>query len=113
MKIDCTDIFRQYREIARLVWNAGFWPNPKLRDWDATILYKEISARFFEGMVLLALGYEGRIEDADCPGQIAEFQLVAKHGGVELRVDKNSLPNRAMFGAYQLFHYRRIPESTD
>src|SRR5690348_3352728 len=90
MKRDCTDIFLKYREIARLVWNAGFWTNPQLWDWNSVFLYREVTARLFEGMVLLALGYEGRIEDANCPGQIARFYVIAQRAGVKLLVDKNT-----------------------
>jgi hypothetical protein len=47
MKTDCTELFFRYREIARLVWNLGFWVEPKLRQWDALQLYRELSARLF------------------------------------------------------------------
>lgn len=89
MRMECTNLLLQYRELVRLLWNIGFWPNPRLRAWDSVALYKEVAARLFEGMVLLALGYEGRIENADYPGQVADFFVVAKHAGVRLMVDKN------------------------
>ena len=85
---ECTELFLQYREIARLVWNIGFWPHPKLRSWDSVELYKDIVARLFEGMVLLALGYQGRIGDNSSPGDVAYFQVQPKDE-IELRVDRN------------------------
>ncbi len=88
MKVDSTQLFLHYREIARLVWNLGFLPNPKLREWDTLELYKEALARLFEGMVLHALGYQGRIDNANSPGELAYFQVEPK-GDTELRVDRN------------------------
>ena len=88
MNVDCTELFLRYREIARLTWNLGFWSNPKLREWDSLEPYKEATARLFEGMILLALGYQGRIKDVGTPGEVAYFQVKAKHE-VELRVDSN------------------------
>ena len=55
MKQECTELFLRYREIARMIWNLGFWPNAELREWDARELYLEAMARLFEGMILLSL----------------------------------------------------------
>lgn len=97
MRQDCTELFILYREIARLVWNLGFWPNPKLREWDAVEIYREVAARLFEGMILLALGYQGRVEDTDTPGEVADFQVTAKQPEVQLLVDKNRPENSTHF----------------
>jgi hypothetical protein len=88
MRLECTEIFVHYREIARLVWNLGFLPNPKLREWDCVKHYDEAMARLFEGIVLLALGYEGHVEDKNSPGEVANFQVERKHD-IDLRVDAN------------------------
>lgn len=88
MRLECTELFLHYREITRLVWNLGFLPNPKLREWDSVELYREATARLFEGIVLLALGYQGRIENKSSPGEVAYFQVEPK-GETELRVDRN------------------------
>ena len=63
MKQECTDLFFRYREIARLIWNLGFWPNSELRDWDSVEIYREATARLFEGLVLLALDRKERVKD--------------------------------------------------
>lgn len=89
MKQECTELFLHYREVARLVWNLGFRHNPKLREWDCVDLYREAMARLFEGMILLALGYQGRMENKDSPGEIADFHVTAKNPEVQLWVDKN------------------------
>ena len=89
MKQECTELFLHYREVARLIWNFGFWSNSKLRDWDSVEIYREAMARLFEGMILFALGYKGRIEHKDSPGEIANFHVTAKNPEVQLWIDKN------------------------
>jgi hypothetical protein len=86
---ECTELLLHYREIARLVWNLGFWPNSKLREWDAVEIFRETMARLFEGMVLLALGFQGSIKDKDAPGEIADFRVKAHKREVELLVERN------------------------
>jgi hypothetical protein len=97
MRTDCTELFYRYRELARLLWNLGLWIEPTLRQWDALQLYREISARLFEALVLLPLGYQGRIERNDTPGSIANFQVVLRGPEAPLLVDKN-LPHEPPFG---------------
>jgi hypothetical protein len=58
---ECTQLFLQYREVARLVWNLGFWPDPELRAGACVLSYEDAMARLFEGMVLLRLGYGERV----------------------------------------------------
>jgi hypothetical protein len=89
VKTDCTELFFRYREVARLVWNLGFWAEPKLRQWDALQLYREISARLFEALVLLPLGYQSRIERNDTPGSVANFQVSLRGPEAHLLVDSN------------------------
>ena len=89
MTKDCTELFAHFREIARVVWNLGFWANPELRQWDVLELYREATARLFEGLILLALGYQGRIEDPDSPGKVAEFLVRPRATQIELLVDRN------------------------
>lgn len=86
---ECTELFLRYREVARLVWNLGLWPNVKLREFDSIDVYREAMARLFEAMVVLALGYQGRIEHDDSPGEIANFRVSANQSNVRLQVDKN------------------------
>lgn len=89
MRTDCTELFYRYRELARLLWNLGFWIEPTLRQLDALQLYREISARLFEALVLLPLGYQGRIERNDTPGSIANFHVVLRGPEAPLLVDRN------------------------
>lgn len=60
---DCTQLFIQYREVARLVWNLGFWPDPELRTVVCLLAYQDAMARLFEGMILLRLGYGETVPD--------------------------------------------------
>jgi len=90
MKEDCTELFLRYREIARLVWNLGFWPDPELRAVPCLFAYDEAMARLFEGMVLLRLGYEDRA--TSWPGGLGEpvkFTATPRTAGTELWVDPN------------------------
>jgi hypothetical protein len=90
MKRECTELFLRYREIARIIWNLGFWPNPNLREWDCVEVYREAIARLFEGMIVHAIGYQGRIDHRGSPGEIADFRVTANRSNVRLEVDKNS-----------------------
>jgi hypothetical protein len=90
MTRECTELFVHYRELARIIWNLGFWRNSDLRQWDVLDIYRETTARLFEGLVLLALGYQGRIRQADSPGEIAEFLVRIAAPEAELWVDRNT-----------------------
>ena len=46
-------------------------------------------ARLFEGTVLLPLGVDGRIENKNAPGAIADFRVKANKPEIELLVDRN------------------------
>lgn len=90
----CTDLFQHYRDLARHIWNLGFWPNPQLREPDSVELFSDITARLFEGVVLYSLGYGGRIKDNHSPGEIAKFMVEPRHVQLRLLVDQN-LPGSA------------------
>jgi hypothetical protein len=89
MKKECTNLFLHYREVARLVWNLGLWPNPALREWDCVELYEEAMSRLFEAMILMALGFQGRIEDKYSPGKTEDFRVEIASPEAELLVNKN------------------------
>jgi hypothetical protein len=89
MKTECTDLFARYREIARLVWNLGFWPNLALREYAGVDLYQEAVTRLFEAMIILPLGCQGRIEDRYYPGHSVEFKVEITTPEVDLLVNKN------------------------
>jgi hypothetical protein len=89
MKQECTQLFLSYREIARLVWNLGFLPNPALHEYDSLGVFEEAMARLFEGMVLHSLNEGTQVQDKWQPGDVAEFRVEATHPDVELWVDKN------------------------
>jgi hypothetical protein len=89
MKEDCTELFLRYREIARLVWNLGFWPDPHLRDVDFVLAYEEAMARLFEGMVLMRLGYGERVQEyPQGLGKPINFLVTVDTRGANLQVDK-------------------------
>ena len=92
MRTECTELFFHYREVARLVWNLGFWQKPALREWACERAYDEAIARLFEGMILRPLGRQERIEVSFCPGEVAPFLVTANNPGVQLWVDGH-LPN--------------------
>jgi hypothetical protein len=96
---DCTLLFLRYCEIARAVWNSGFW-----RQWsrpvashyeemaraEAACACEEALARLFECIVLLPLGHNERI--AEWPGglgQVVEFMVSLKTSAGDLKVDRN------------------------
>ncbi|MGJ5821001.1 hypothetical protein [Paludibaculum fermentans] len=89
MMRECTDLFLRYREVARLIWNLGFWPNPDLREWEAANLYQEVAARMFEGMVLLPVGCENRLKDRYDLGSGTDFRVEITAPGAKLLVNKN------------------------
>jgi len=90
MKRDCTELFLRYRDICCLVWNLGFWPDPDMRTMDCLLAFEDSMARLFEGMILRKFGFEERIKRwPGDEGGVAHFSVTAKHGGVELRIDRN------------------------
>jgi hypothetical protein len=110
---DCTPLFLRYREIARLVWNLGFWPDTELREVECVLAFEYAMARLFEGMVLLRFGYSGQVKRfPDGLGEPVNFRVLAIAPDVELSVDRY-LPNsgshewggsivRLSEGSYQL-----------
>ena len=94
-KRDCTELFMQYREMARLIWNLAFWAKAEVRASDCfqtgdyVAAFREIAARLYEGMVLLPLGYEDRVIDIDSPGRTVPFHIELKYGGTKLLVARN------------------------
>lgn len=86
---NCTDLFFRYREISRLVWNLGIWPNPILADWDCVELYREAMSRLFDAMILVPLGCEERVKDKYYPGKTARFSVEINSQEAELQVNKN------------------------
>jgi len=90
VKQDCTPLFVRYREIARLVWNLGFWPYPELHVWACLEQYEEAMMRLFEGMILRPLGFANQILGTGCPGNVVNFWVAAKYPDVELLVDEHA-----------------------
>ena len=86
-----TEYFLRYRDIVRLAWNLGF---RGLLTTDRTVYafvdrFEEVSARLFEGMVLLPLGVSDRISDKWDPGKAFSFDVRPKTGRTaELLVDR-------------------------
>lgn len=95
---DCTELLLRYRDMARMIWNLAFWPNPDVRDGDCFTAgdyhsaYVEAMARLYEGMVLLPLGHNERVQDWDFPGDGVALSIQLKHPKVECLIDQ-SLPN--------------------
>lgn len=89
MKKDCTHVFLHFRELARLVWNLGVWPNPVLRAGDCAELYDQAMARLFGAIVLLALDLPGHVNDIYRPGLSGNFIVEPRRPGVQLWVDRH------------------------
>jgi hypothetical protein len=88
MKVDCTERFVQFREIARLTWNLGFWPwpEPTISELNRLFAYEEAMARLFEGMILLPLGHEQRVTGwPQGLGEVARVDVVIDRHGAKLR----------------------------
>lgn len=92
---DCTQLFVQYREIARLIWNLGFWPDPELRVGACILVYNDAVARLFEAMVLLRLGYGEKVQEwPHGLGQPIKFAVTLKtSGSPTTQLDVGNLPN--------------------
>jgi|SRR5437016_682255 len=76
--------------MSRLVWNLGFWPNPELRIEECVFSFEEAMARLFEGMILLPLGSDQRLQEWPRGfGRILRFvAVVTSPVGAELHVGK-------------------------
>src|SRR4051794_5542006 len=94
MRTDCTKLLLKYRDIARMIWNAAFWPND-LQDEtcfvaaDYSAAFDEAVARLYEGMVLLPLGNSSRVEDVNFPGKTAPLSIEIQSADVECLIDEN------------------------
>jgi hypothetical protein len=89
MREDCTELFLRYREIARLVWNLGFWPDPELREIECVLAFEYAMARLFEGMVLLRFGYTEQLKRfPDGLGEAVDFRVTGKAAAIKLAVDR-------------------------
>jgi hypothetical protein len=100
MKQECTDLFLRYRDMARMIWNVAFWSNADLRDCDCFAIGDYIAAfngavaRLYEGMVLLPLGHDVRVNDTDCLGKTVPFSVEVNSADAECSIDEN-LPKDA------------------
>ena len=108
---DCTEQFRRYRDLARTIWNLGFWPDPGLRDHSAIALYEETCARLFEAIVVLSLGYEGHVTNPSLLGENFEFQIIVDRMGDGWRVA--SAPSEFLGTVWTLSKIELRPKSYD
>ena len=90
MKKNCTDIFLRFREIARLTWNVGLWPEPELRQIEPVMRYEEAMKCLFEAMAW-HLCADDRIEVGKPLGTLCYFTVEVKDGDIaQLLIDRNS-----------------------
>ena len=95
MRQECTNLFLRYREMAGIAWNVAFWPNADMRDGgcfvagDYVAAFNEAMARLYEGMVLLPLGYDDRVQDSNYPGSTKAFSIEVESPNVESFYDRN------------------------
>ena len=95
MKEECTNLFSKYRDMARSVWNIGFWPNDELRATDCFTVgdyvaaYDEAMARLYEGLVLFPLGHFERVRDTNYPGRTVPIYVEVRQGDITCLVDSD------------------------
>ncbi len=98
MKILCTDLILKYRDMARTIWNSAFWPNEEIRSGNHFIIgdyiasFDETVARLYEGMVLLPLGHECRVQDVNFPGKATRLMIEVSSPATRCLIDQD-LPN--------------------
>jgi hypothetical protein len=95
MRTQCTQLLLKYRDMAGMIWNCAFWPNVDLRDGDCftvgeyTAAFDEAVARLYEGMVLLPLGYDCRVQDVNHPGKGVPILIEVTSPSVDCLIDQN------------------------
>ena len=78
-----------------MIWNTAFWPNADLRKGnlftigDYTAAFDEALARLYEGMVLLPMGFDSRVQNLNFPGESVALSIEVTSPGVECRIDQN------------------------
>ncbi len=89
MRQDCTYLFLRYREIARAVWNLGFWPDVGSQEIAGVLAFEDAMARLFEGMVLVRVDCVDRVRRwPGGLGEVINFTVKVNAGGAKLRVDR-------------------------
>lgn len=90
------DITREiliYREIARMVWNVGYFPNSRLRSWYAVESYDRCMHLLFESMILSLLA-DPTSNDHSLLGDLRRPIVVKpQYPQVEIRVNQNEESN--------------------
>jgi hypothetical protein len=56
---DITGLMDHYRSVARSIWNAGFWTQEELRNWDSIDRFRKIRNLLFDALVVARLDEEG------------------------------------------------------
>jgi hypothetical protein len=62
---DITDLMDHYRITGRSIWNAAFWSQPELRNWDSWEQFEQIKNLLFSALVV------GRLEQIGCCADLA------------------------------------------
>jgi hypothetical protein len=60
---DVIGVLDHYRVSARGIWNAAFWPDAELRNWDSVDRFDDIQRILFSELVLGKLGRDWPIDD--------------------------------------------------
>jgi hypothetical protein len=78
-----------------MIWNSAFWPNADLRNGDCFTVgdyvgaYDEAVARLYEGMVLLPLGNNSRVQDTNYPGKTVPVFIDVTSPSVDYLIDQD------------------------
>jgi hypothetical protein len=77
---DITVLMDHYRIAGRSIWNAAFWSQPELRNWDSWDQFEQIKCLLFGALVV------GRLEQIGCCVDLAtvprpELRVTPAHSG--------------------------------
>lgn len=93
MTKDITQDLLRYRDIARLVWNFGYLPNPRLRSWYAVEMYDQCMAQLFDSIVLSLLGVPAKSGDSSPTARAFPILVQSKYPEMEILVNQNEQSN--------------------
>lgn len=75
MRTDCTQSFRRYRELFRMIWNGYFASEPALCEPEPHFLFHDAAARLFEALIFLPFSIYVNVSDRYRPGMSGDFMV--------------------------------------
>lgn len=93
MTKDVTRELLRYREVARMVWNVGYYPNARLRSWYAVESYDRCMQLLFDSMILSLLADQTSTDHSHPGDQRFPILVKPQYPRVEIRVNQNEEMN--------------------